>query len=103
MSEEERKFIIASLAIGVVGLLLGIAGAFYSLSEVNHEFGCENGEFLQDKYGEVSGNIIQECLEDHESAKKLATFLTNISLPLILFAILLLFGANKLKKTPPSM
>ena len=98
MSEEERKFIIASLAIGVVGLLLGIAGAFYSLSEVNHEFGCQNGEFIQDKYGEVSEETMQKCKEDHENARKLATFLTNISLPLILFAILFLFGANKLKK-----
>tara|TARA_B100002049_G_C15830372_1_gene270769 strand:+ start:164 stop:472 length:309 start_codon:yes stop_codon:yes gene_type:complete len=97
MSDKERKFIIACLAIGVIGLLLGIAGAFYSLSEVNHEFGCQNAEFIQDKYGEVSEETIYECQKDQESAKKIAIFLTNISLPLILFAILFLIGASKLK------
>jgi hypothetical protein len=98
MSDEERKFIIVSLAIGVVGLLLGIAGAFYSLSEVNYEFGCQSIEFIQDKYGEASEETVQECNEDHESARKLATFLNNISPVLVLFGILLLVGANKLKK-----
>ena len=98
MSEEERKFIIVSLAIGVVGLLLGIAGAFYSLSEVNYEFGCQSIEFVQDNYGDASNESAQECYEDHESARKLATFLNNISPVLVLFGILLLVGANKLKK-----
>ena len=66
----------------------GIAGGFFSVLEVDYEFGCFNDEFLEEKYGEVTANNIEKCADDYQSAKSAAAFLTVVSPILILFGIL---------------
>ena len=75
-------------ALGVLGLILGIAGGFFSVLEVDYEYGCIDSEFIEEKYGEVTESTVEKCLDDYQSARSTAAFLTVVSPILILFGIL---------------
>ena len=75
-------------ALGVLGLIFGIAGGIFSVLEVDYELGCSDAEFIEDKYGEVTEATLKRCVEDYENNKSAAAFLTVVSPTLILFGIL---------------
>ena len=70
--------------------VLGIIGAIFITIEADYEFGCQDNEFIQEKYGELSEENYRECLDSLESSTTIASFLTFISPVFILFGILLL-------------
>ena len=103
MSEVEKKIISAGIAFGVFGLILGVAGAFYISSEIDLEDGCERMDYLEENYGsnnsdESIASAQQACVSDYYKAAKRAAFLPNLAIATILFGLLLINGANKLKK-----
>ena len=78
------------IGFGFLGFVLGIIGAIFTVIVVDYEFGCENIEFIEEKYGELSEENYKKCLSDWESADTIVSFLTFISPVFILFGILLL-------------
>tara|TARA_B100001250_G_scaffold286017_1_gene248077 strand:+ start:207 stop:521 length:315 start_codon:yes stop_codon:yes gene_type:complete len=102
MSENENKIISAGIAFGVLGLILGAAGAIYSYNEIDLERGCPKMDYLEDNYGaaddeESIASAQQACVSDYDKAVKRAAFLPNLSIVTILFGLLLVNGAKKLK------
>ena len=103
MIEDEKKIITAGIIFGIIGLIIGIAGAFYNYSESDLEIGCNSMEYLEEKYDAVGDDddsiatAQQACVSDYKEAKNRAAFLPNLSLIIILFGVLLINGANKLK------
>ena len=103
MSEIENKIISAGIAFGVLGLILGTAGAIYSYSEIDLERGCSRMDYLEENYGSTDddegiASAQQACVSDYDKAVKRAAFLPNLSIVTILFGLLLVNGAKKLKQ-----
>ena len=78
------------IGFGLLGFILAIIGAIFTVVVVDYEFGCEDIEFIEEKYGELSEENYKKCLSDWESADAVVSFLTFISPVFILFGILLL-------------
>ena len=78
------------IGFGFLGFVLAIIGAIFITIEADYEFGCQDNEFIQEKYGELSEENYRECLDSLESSTTIASFLTFISPVFILFGILLL-------------
>ncbi|MEC7135998.1 MAG: hypothetical protein VXX84_04940 [Candidatus Thermoplasmatota archaeon] len=78
------------IGFGFLGFVLGIIGAIFITIETDYEFGCQDNEFIQERYGELSEENVRECVESWESSKTIASFLKFISPVFILFGILLL-------------
>ena len=102
MSEENRLDLRRiGIGFGLLGLVLGIVGAIFTAIEVDYEFGCEDIEFIQEKYSltdVVSEENVRECIDDWKSSKTMASFLNAISPVFILSGILLLVYAKGTKK-----
>jgi len=103
VSKVERKIVLAGMLFGVLGLVLGITGAYYAYSEVELELGCQSIDYLNENYGtfsddESSNSPIVRCVDDYQKAKERGAFLNNISPVLLLFGVLLFVASNNLKK-----
>ena len=100
----ERKIVLAGMLFGVLGLVLGITGAYYAYSEVELELGCQSLDYLNENYGTFSdddgssNSPIVRCVDDYQKAKERGAFLNSISPVLLLFGVLLFVASNKLKK-----
>jgi hypothetical protein len=86
------------IGFGLLGFVLAIIGAIFITIETDYEFGCEDLEFIQEKYDEFSEESLRECVSDWESSKTISSFLKFISPVFILFGILLLVYEKETKE-----
>ena len=79
-------------------MILGLLGVMYSDIVIDFEFGCEDSEFIEDKYGQVDTETVRQCLDEYEDATHSASFFTLISPILVLFGILSVVYGHTRKK-----
>ncbi len=90
----------AALGIGFIGLLLMLSGVMYESDY--RAFDCDNDKWLaKNGYSSSSSTVdaddIESCEEDEKETYEKSVVYQDAGYPIILFAIVLMIGANKLQ------
>jgi hypothetical protein len=90
-----KEMAYAALAIAFIGLVMMFAGVIY---ESNYRsFDCTDSDWVRETYGDDDPEDIEACYTEQASTYDSAQVLHSGGYPIILFAIVLMIGANKLQ------
>ena len=95
-----KEMAYAALAIGFIGLMSMLGGVMYESDY--RAFDCDNDEWLaKNGYSSSSSTTaaadIESCEKDEKEIYEKSIVYQDAGYPIILFAIVLMIGANKLK------
>ena len=90
-----KEVAYTALTIGFIGTALMIISGLMSNSVMNMI--CSDDEYLIENYGHDGGDEQGECNREATSKGNASRLYNDIGYPLLLFAIVLMIGANKLQ------